>query len=366
MDRYWRGDDSGNEGDYSVAANWSNVNIRNADYKWTASSSGTSEYYLELAAGGDPGITEPADVLEDGEAMTAGTAGSLTASQWDYGDNDTLGYSTVYVRLADGADPDSKAIGYVEFQQVPVAGDDVYIQGSQSITAGLDQSSVELNAFRVLAGYTGTIGSVTQMLRIDLGDGDAFEYAGSGRGYIDLGTAAVSPLVTNAPTLAGGLYGLVLKGSALATIDIRKGGVLIDKSSTVTTINQAYDSNRENDTQLKVPSGATLTTLNKTGGAAIVEVAATTINNDAGQLVTAGSGAVGTLEVTGGVVYPQSSGTITQLNAFGGRVDMSRSRVSRTVTDVTLAGSGVVVYDSDVVTLTNPPERRGAMQLAAA
>ena len=91
------------------------TSIRNATYKWTVSGSGTGEYYLDLAAGGDPGLTEPAGVYENGSLLTAGTVGSLSASEWDWGDNDTLGFNTIYVRLADDADPDSKAADYVQY-----------------------------------------------------------------------------------------------------------------------------------------------------------------------------------------------------------------------------------------------------------
>lgn len=90
------------------------MSIRNATYKWTLSGSGTSEYYLELAAGGDPGLADPTKVLENGVNMTEATLGSLSAGEWNYGDNDTLGYNTVYVRLSDSTDPDGKAADYVQ------------------------------------------------------------------------------------------------------------------------------------------------------------------------------------------------------------------------------------------------------------
>lgn len=90
-----------------------NALVESGVVKWTASGSGTNEYYMELAAGGDPGIMEVFSVLENSVAMANGTMGSLTAGQWDYGDNDALGYSTPYVRLTDNADPDSKADEYL-------------------------------------------------------------------------------------------------------------------------------------------------------------------------------------------------------------------------------------------------------------
>lgn len=89
-----------------------------ATYKWTASGSGTNEYYVELLAGGDPSLNEPGAVYEDvggaNTTMTEGTLGSLSAGEWGYGDNDSLGYSTIYVRLTDNVDPDTKADGYME------------------------------------------------------------------------------------------------------------------------------------------------------------------------------------------------------------------------------------------------------------
>lgn len=89
--------------------------IRSAAYKWTASGSGTDEYYLELAAGGAALAAEPSGVYEDGTEMTAGTVGSLTAGTWDWGDNDSLGFNTVYVRLAATGDPDSQAADFVQY-----------------------------------------------------------------------------------------------------------------------------------------------------------------------------------------------------------------------------------------------------------
>ena len=90
-------------------------------YKWSASGSGTAEYYCELIGGGDPSLDEPDALYIDNTLAVKGAVGSLAISTWDYGNNDTLGYNTVYVRLADGSDPDTQDVGYILY---PVDFDD--------------------------------------------------------------------------------------------------------------------------------------------------------------------------------------------------------------------------------------------------
>lgn len=97
----------------------STISLRNTTYRWTASGSGTDEYYCELAAGGDPGLSLPSRVRYFNGTVwtyfTNGSAGSLAAGAWAYEDNDTLGYNTVYVRLASGGpDPDTLTTDYIK------------------------------------------------------------------------------------------------------------------------------------------------------------------------------------------------------------------------------------------------------------
>jgi len=88
--------------------------VDSAVYKWTQSVTTPGEYHLERLAGGDPGLLEVTVVYEDGTEMTAGTVGSLAAGEWGWGDNDTLGYNTLYGKLTVGGDPDAQVDGYVQ------------------------------------------------------------------------------------------------------------------------------------------------------------------------------------------------------------------------------------------------------------
>lgn len=88
--------------------------VRSGDYQWTASGSGTDEYYLEADGGGDPGLGgDPQVIIAGNVVLVPGSAGSLAAGEWAFDDNDSLGYDTIYIRLSDGADPDSKDVGFV-------------------------------------------------------------------------------------------------------------------------------------------------------------------------------------------------------------------------------------------------------------
>ena len=94
--------------------------VKNGTYRWLLSSSGTGEYYCTKEDGSDPGFDDYGSAKNLGNVYInqllarKGTAGSLIAGTWDYTDNDFLGFATIYVRLNDDADPDSKPTGYVK------------------------------------------------------------------------------------------------------------------------------------------------------------------------------------------------------------------------------------------------------------
>jgi hypothetical protein len=80
-------------------------------FKWTLSTGGIgNEYYLEKLAGGDPEIVQPTlyrSTYPSTSYLAEGTIGSLALGEWNWGDNDTLGFNTIYVRLSNNGDPDS-------------------------------------------------------------------------------------------------------------------------------------------------------------------------------------------------------------------------------------------------------------------
>lgn len=342
----------GATGDYSLASNWAPISVRTALYSWTASGSGTNEYYLRTSGSADPGISAPAAVYINGTSATEGTAGSLAAGTWDYADNDTLGYSTIYVRLSGGGDPDAQALDYITFTQIPVATDHVRIPpGYAAISSGLDQSAIVLGSFVVEEGVTAAIASASAPLRIAA---SRFEFFSTGIAYIDLGATTVSPIIKGTATPDTGKRGLYLTGTALTTLSVAGGYVgLACRGGELATVTAARVTEGGGDLVLGV--GCTLTTLSVAGGKCDLRCAATTVNLAGGTLTTSEAGTITTANVTGGTANLNSTGTITTLNLTGGNVDMLGCQVARTITTLNhnpRLGSADITYDPAVVTVT--------------
>jgi len=347
----WVGGTSGAAGDLSEPDNWKAITIRSAGYKWTLSGSGTSEYYLEASGGGDPSLEDPDNVQEDGTNMTEGTAGALTAGQWDWGDNDTLGFNTVYVRLTDSVDPDTKAANYVTYTAIPKAGDHVSVpaSSSQAITDGLDSlSALALGDFIVHDGYSNDMADENNFLRINP---SYFKFSGSGAAYIDLTSAAVSPLVTKTATPSTGNRGLYLIGTAITTLICEGGYVGLawrnGETATAATVRISGAAS------VWIGEGATVTTVYQSGGSAVIRAALTTLTVYGGTAQTEGDQTVTTVNVYGGTVTANSSGTITTANADGGELDLTDTTITRTVTNLKLNPDSTLKWDKNTVTVTN-------------
>ena len=233
---------------------------------------------------------------------------------------------------------------------VPVATNDVIIQSSNKILYSLDQSAVALGKI-TWSGFTGTTGAANLPLIVSV---TAFLFNASGVAYVNIGSSAIATRITGTASGGTGTYGLYLTGSAISTLT-NEGGTIgvavgLGQTSTITTAD-----NRSNGTMF-LGVGTTLTTYNQTSGTGIVECAATTVSADTGTLTINGVGAITTLNngnaIGGATVYPNSSGTITTLNAKGGTTDFTRSRTARTVTTLNLYNGAAVVRDPAILTVT--------------
>ena len=119
--------------------------------KWVLSTNvgATNEWYAVASTGsGTPSITQPtiiyyATVGGGAETLgTSGTVGTLGAQHtWGWGDGDTLGYSTLYVRTAGATDAYNPALVYDFLMLYPLSltADTTAVTGGLKIAAGSNQ-----------------------------------------------------------------------------------------------------------------------------------------------------------------------------------------------------------------------------------
>lgn len=347
LDKRWVG---GVSAVWTLETNWAPINLQRPKYKWTVSGVAT-EYRLELIGGGDPGISAPpaGGVYLNGATVTSQAVGSLTAAHYGYGDNDTLGYSTIYVRTSASVDPDTLALDYVQLYQIPVATDHIRIPAGSGAITGVDFTAVAIGDFIREPGHTGAIGTAALPLMIDP---DKFEWSGTGTGYIH-SIGAIAHDVRE----AGGsqeVPGLFLTLTAGTTLTVFKGAVgvawLGGQTSTVTTVYVNGPS-----AIVLLGKGVTVTTTYVSAGLLEQHCSATTssiFGNS--KFYTEEAGTITTVNMDGtSMAYLNSTGTITTLNmlaSYTGTVDMSQSAEARTITTVNQK-CGALRLNKTVVTI---------------
>lgn len=267
---------------------------------------------------------------------------------------------------------------------VPETGDDVYFRlNAIDVTEGLDQSAVRLASLRIEQTYTGKIGTASAYLRIGAALVVVGEYHGpanpSGSPRLKLDLVHVDqeagPVVevfrtgsTRADTHLPPLR--LLLNDADATLYVRRGevGVAVDGAAETAVLDELIESyleSRETDAQVVLGPGVTWATIDKTGGRLVVQSGGTLLRNAGGQALVAGEGAIDTLRIEDGTVYPESLGTITLLECRGGLTDLYLSRRPRTVTETKLWPGAMLRYDPAVVTMTAPPALQEAGLIGA-
>lgn len=329
----------GTTGDLTLVTNWQQDNLRGPMFIWTASGSGTNEYYVRTAASASPGfVASPptsGGVYVNGSAATKGTLGALAAGEWGYGDNDTLGYSTIYVRLSDGADPDSKVFGYVKFNQVPQTGENVIIpKAAGAITSNVDYSGTTLGRVTVERSVLNrALGSATSPLRL-LCTGFIFEAGGQTSAYIDLTTSAIAPEIRSTPSVAADYFGLYLAGSAVTIADLRAGSIGLGVLPGLPFTCTGSVRTRGSTVRVVIGSACTVPLLETLGGTVEHECSIANIEVDGGTVKSLLAAAVsGAIDARNGSYIDASTGTKASVLANGANLDVTQ-------------GAGAVIWSS--------------------
>ena len=248
---------------------------------------------------------------------------------------------------------------------VPVATDEVFIEGSKSIVTGLDQTAVNIGDFVVQPDFTGNIGSPSGYLQLDLQNSDLL-YRGQGKAYIDCGDNAndtPDKVTVNTSSATGALYVKLEVANPLAEMYNLRGTTYLEAGN-VTIAYLSYISNLKGDATLVFNDG-TLTALRQIGGY-FAQNPRTTSEPGAGTPDTVAhymhggtaliqDGDYQACEMFGGsIVYSVSvaDGVLDTLTVWGGLFDATKDERDKTITTAKQYGIGRIVT-GDHVTLTN-------------
>lgn len=262
---------------------------------------------------------------------------------------------------------------------IPEAGDTIIFKdNAKDLDASLDQSALTGCTVKIYQSYTGKIGSSGSYFQIgattlEIGeDYSVSTPSGSGRLNLDLGGEAATVTIHNSASSAtdtGKMPIRLLLNDAAAVLRVRRGRVALamepSETSLVASIDQSWMDSQDSDSTLQIGAGVTMTTLTKTGGSCTMLCAATTATNSGGDLTIVRAGTITTLNANGGRVWPESTGTITTMNINGASVDETRCLAARTVTTTKL-NSGSLKTNPAIVTRTNKITSDAAVLYSAA
>ena len=251
---------------------------------------------------------------------------------------------------------------------VPTTGDHVYIDGraANKIIYGLDQDAVTLASLHIGQGMIYEIGTLTYPLRVGatllfIGEPAEDGSTAAGSALVNLNLSSIQSTIHGYATRNTGTSGyppVQIAGTHASNTATLKDGFYGFGTSTP---HESYtmDVNVTGRAKVVLGTGGTVATVNvsKMGGEVLLKCAATTINQDAGKLVTEGTGAITTLKA-GGEAVLNSTGTITNLYAEGsGVAKFTESAAARTVTNAFIVGPNAQILADNgkalSVTFTN-------------
>ena len=310
-----------------------------------------------------------AEIIAADVDLDAGTPAVTTTTQGTAG-ADT--FTDALVTAATGPNHWDDADNWTE-GTIPGAADVVEISNSSvDILYGLDQSAVTIGSMWIHQSYTGKIGlprtnallyseyrgNYLQVIcpNIEIGQGAG---GGSGRIKLDNGSAqtALEVLNTGEPVESGVEAVLWKCTHVSSTVNVNKGSVGIaifsGEAATVSVLQVGYVENQSSDSAVRCGDGATLTTINQSGGVLVTQSAITTHTMTGGELKHLTS-TITTLNIDAGSVRYQSAGTLTTANiGSNGELDFRRDMRTRTVTNTNMHEKSKYYDPFGTVTNTN-------------
>jgi hypothetical protein len=298
-------------------------------------------------------VKDSGGVYVNGVAATKGTTGSLAAGTWGYGDVDSLGYNTIYLRLAGGTDPDLQAAGYVQMNQVPQTGEAVIVpEGSGAMMSNCDLYGTALGVWTVAKSNDNRAhGSEQTPIRLNV-TGFIFEGGGSTPAYYDLTSSAILPEIRSTASVDMDEFGLYLAGAAITTLDVKGGSVGLGITSGQPFVCTSGVRSRGQAARIGIGPTATVPLLEALLGFVEHENSIANIEVHGGLVRSKNAAAVsGVATVNGGTWSDESSGTKASVVQNGGSIDTTQDG-SPTIWSLFKHNAGTFRHDTDRLTIS--------------
>lgn len=262
---------------------------------------------------------------------------------------------------------------------VPVdAGTVIFENSNVDCLYGLANSAITPAEIRIESSYSGSIGlpqynergyreyrqrflqlgnsadAQNTQVRVGYGPG-----AGSSRIYLDCGTGQATVNVVNtAPPVGTDTPSFCFLGTHVSNVvNVNRGSVGIaydgGTSATVATLRVGYIDNPQGDSDVVCGPGATLTTIEQSGGNVLTRSNITTLNLYDGTFQRL-LGTATNLNIDGGTYVERSGATATNVTVGpGGTVDCRQDMQARTYTNVSIHAGATFFDPAGTVTATN-------------
>ena len=252
----------------------------------------------------------------------------------------------------------------------PVDGDSIVIPASVTTNIyGEDVTAAQYVGFTIEEGYSGNIGAMNKPLQIDLED-DSTDYPlvsyGTGDIFLDVDNYSYIDIRdAGSADPSSGEYGFNLRGVLSST----SAGVIYVRCPRGRSVSLGGNPGETLEAEsVTVWSGTVLfgdgvvdkaaaafPLLTVEGGSVTLKSPCKTVNVKKGSFTREGASAIATaLNVEGGVVYDNATGTILLVNIYGaGRLDATRNVAGATYTAVEMWESAAFIDPYKKITLTD-------------
>jgi hypothetical protein len=248
---------------------------------------------------------------------------------------------------------------------VPLATENVIFDGERStadVTAGLDQSAVDIGSLIIHKNYTGKIGvDGSTPLQISA---DKIVQMG-GQLFVKDGTGTIDHIYVEVDRRSDGATTTEIDGDTVTRLTCIKGNIkVLTGIGTIANLEVSYRNSQASDVNLEYQAtGDTITNLYMNGGTVDVIGTVTSLFVEGGRYVhnQGAGGAVASMYITDGNVIYNDAATITLAVVMGGVLDLSQDTREKTITTLRVFPKGKAIVPSDTVTITNGDNRRGAI-----